>query len=191
MLMLDDLVESFGFLDQNQRAQDWLRDQGVSRFARIEWPGPIGIARIQTYRDGLFEFNDDGIKAYLMPVLAGGRCSDVIDILAFRPADPTIWWLHQGMVSILGDVTELDPDRPARIYATPLDYFAADGAGLVILDELGAAPLLRMLTDEDGPGVRFPTDAYDDARELEELLVGRPRPRLMIYIEEPEKELVE
>ena len=187
MLMLDDLVEAYDFLSQDQRARDWLCSQGVSHLARIEWPGPLGVARIQTYRDGLFEFNDDGIRAFMMPVTDAGRYSDIIDTLAFRPADPTTWWLHQGATSVLGDVTALDPDRPARIYATPLDWLAAAGAGLVVFDQLGAAPLLRMLT-EDGPGVLFGREAYDDVLDLERLLIGPPRPRLKIFFQ-AEKEL--
>ena len=187
MIVLDELVESYGFLDQDQRAQDWLRDEGVSHLAGIEWPGPIGIARIQTHRDGLFEFNDDGVKTFVMPVTAAGRYSDIVDALAFRPADPSTVWLHQGSVSVLGDITTIDPDRLVRIYPTPLDWLVAGGAGLVVLDQLGAASLLRMLT-EDGPGVLFGREAYHDVLDLERLLIGPPRPCLKIFFQ-AEKEL--
>ena len=186
MLMIDDLVESYDGL--NDGARDWLRDQGVADVAMLMYPGPLGVGRIQTHRDGLFEFNDDGVKAFVMPVNVAGRYSDIVDTLAFRPADPATWWLHQGATSILGNVEALDPDRPARIYPAPLDWLAADGAGLVVLDQLGAAPLLRMLTEEDGPGVLFGRDAYNDVLELERLLIGPPRPRLKIYFQ-AEKEL--
>ncbi len=52
----------------------------------------------------------------------------------------------------------------------------------------GAAPLLRMLT-EDGPGVLYGREAYDNARELERLLIGPPRPRPRIFIQATDKEL--
>ena len=46
-----------------------------------------------------------------------------------------------------------------------------------------------MLT-EDGPGVLFHPDAYNDALDLELLLIDPPRPRLRIFIQEAEKDLV-
>ena len=155
----------------------------------LMYPGPLGVVRIQTHRDGLFEFDHDGIKVYVMPVLAAGRYSDVVDVLAFRPANSTTCWLYQGAASFLGNIEALNPDRPARIYPTPLDWLAAGGAGLVVLDQHGAAPLLRTLTDDDGPGVHFPIDAYDDACKLERLLMGPPRARPRIFIQESDKEL--
>ena len=190
MILLDDLVDAYRRLDDPARA--WLQRQGVSTETMLMHPGPLGLSRIQTRRDRLFDFDDDGQKAFVMPVVERSAVIDtlaVVDILAFRPSDPTTWWLRLGAASILGDVEALDPDHPARIYPTPLHWLAADGAGLVALDELGAAPLLRMLTDEDGPGVRFPADAYDDARELERLLIGPPRPGPRIFIQAAEKEL--
>ena len=187
MVILDDLVESYGGL--NDVARDWLRGHGVSDVAMLMYPGPLGVVRIQTHRDGLFEFDHDGIKVYVMPVLAAGRYSDVVDVLAFRPANSTTCWLYQGAASFLGNIEALNPDRPARIYPTPLDWLAAGGAGLVVLDQHGAAPLLRTLTDDDGPGVHFPIDAYDDACKLERLLMGPPRARPRIFIQESDKEL--
>ena len=113
MLLIDDLIDSFDALTQPVR--DWLRDRGVSDPAMLQWPGQLGIVRIETYNDGLFDLNDHGLKAIIQPVNDGGQCSDVIDTLAWQPSDPSTVWLHLGMASILDDVEALDPDRPTRI----------------------------------------------------------------------------
>ena len=189
VILLDDLVDAYGRLDD--RARVWLHRQGVSFEAMLMYPGPLGLSRIQTRRDRLFDFDDDGQKAFVMPVVERSAVVDslvVVDALAFRPSDPTTWWLRLGAASILGDVEALDPNHPARIHPTPLHWLAANGAGFVVLDWIGASHLLRLLT-EDGPGVIFDRDDYDAAIELERLLIGTPRPRPRIFIQAAEKEL--
>jgi len=178
ILVLDDLVESYGFLTDDAPAQAWLHDRGVSHLTRLMWPGPIGCARIKTHDGGLFEFDEDGERVFVMPVTEDGPYGDVIDVLAFRPCDPNTFWLHQGIATILAG--EIEAEGPVRIFSTPLDWLAANGAGLVILDWTGASNLLRFLA-EDGPGVIL--DDYDNALAVERFLIGPPSPRPKIYLD--------
>ena len=96
----------------------------------LMYPGPIGLSRIQTRCDRLFDFDADGQKAFVMSVVERSAIVDtlaVVDILAFRPSDPATWWLRLGAASILGNVEALDPDHPARIYPTPLHWLRIMG----------------------------------------------------------------
>lgn len=119
----DELVSSFERLDR--RSADWLRQTGVSEFAaRYGWPGPIGLARI-TSRENFFEFDETGELAFVVPVRAGGACTEAIDAIAWRPENSARFWTKLGIAFALGldalDRAEL-LGEPLKLHASVLDW---------------------------------------------------------------------
>jgi hypothetical protein len=102
----------------------------------------FGVSRIRALKDGLFELNANGADALIMPVTriqpadwCGFDMShlEVVDLIALRTAEPDRWWWRVGTGWALG-TEHLGCDAPLRVVATPLDWIAAGGHALCILD---------------------------------------------------------
>ncbi len=94
-----------------------------------------GTARIQP--DGeLYQLDDDGLEAVILPVLDGG---ETIDLLAFNLANPARWWLRLDQAAYIGGDALGDAvmDEPVRVFRTPLAWLQAGAPpdGLVVLDD--------------------------------------------------------
>lgn len=130
----------------NNRATAWLRSQGVPEIALHMWPGPVGVAPIETHPPGCFDFAEHGRPAYIQPVLIGPAFSDIVDLIAWHPDDPGRWWtrLYSGLP--LGvdqlDVAEI-LGEPLAIRRAPLSWLQSGGDGVVVTDWPMTAPALR------------------------------------------------
>lgn len=98
---------------------------------RVNHHDPRARARLRAIKiapcdacDGRFLPSDDGFLAYVTVVHAG-IAGHVIDLVAWRPDDPSMWWLWSGAVSVLGqrslDVDSLD-DGPILVHPNPADW---------------------------------------------------------------------
>ncbi len=126
-------------------ATDGVTPLVVEYFKRLGIPdrvlyGPrhyIGVARIATTSDGLFEIHDDGERALIVPegVPEWPGWDAIHDLISFLPADPSRWWRRRGDVDLLG-VDNISPRRlsPLTIHETPLSWLQAGAAGICILN---------------------------------------------------------
>ncbi len=77
--------------------------------------------------------SSDG-RNFLQPCVANG---EVVDLVSWRPADPSTWTLHYDLAALIGEEAA---DRAAwfddvlEIHATPLDWIRHCGRGAVVLD---------------------------------------------------------
>ena len=70
----------------------------------IGWPGPIGVAKIETCALDIFDFAEAGsTMAFLAPIYSGGRDSKIIDLIAWNPSDPTRWFTRRYSGGAMGD----------------------------------------------------------------------------------------
>ena len=105
-----------------------------------------GTARIQP--EGKFYQPDaDGTMAVIIPIIEG---EVIVDLIAFQPAWPELWWLRRGEAPFLGgDALEwLWLDEPPLVFKTPLAWLKAGAPhnGIAILDWSAAR---RHLLDTD------------------------------------------
>lgn len=82
----------------------------------------------------LFEPSDNGRDAIIVPIFDD---DELVDLVAFDPRQPEVWWCRIGTEPLLGInwLANVDPTTPVRIFAHPLDWLRAGGAGVVILDK--------------------------------------------------------
>jgi len=141
-----DLVQAYRRLDGRYR--DRLRQQGVPTEAMLMWPGPIGIAWVETHELGIFDFSDAGQLAFVHPIYSGGFGSEVIDVAAWLPSDPSRWWTHNYSGWAIGDdqlfAAELQFD-PILLHPCPLNWLAANGVGVVVMDWIMSGAALRSI----------------------------------------------
>lgn len=127
--------------------------------ARVEcYYGPPGIAKLRTNDDGLWEPDSDGRAMLVQPVTVPTRLRffDLIDVdsiefvdtIAFNPAQPARWWWRTGDGWALG-LHMLERGAPVPVVATPIEWLAAGGDALVVLD--WSAPPIRWLSLLDAP----------------------------------------
>ncbi len=64
----------------------------------------VGVARIITSSDGLFEIHDDGERALIVPegVPEVPAWDSIHDLIAFKPDSPGRWWRWRGDADLLG-----------------------------------------------------------------------------------------
>ena len=88
----------------------------------------------------------DGPAHVIMPVQEEG---ELIDLVAWRSTNPARWLWRTGLGWALGTDYLLPrwDDGPVHLYATPLDWLAAAGEGMCILD--WSAPEIRELAALD------------------------------------------
>jgi hypothetical protein len=132
----------------DKREADWLRAQGVLPTALNAWPGPVKVAGIETHPPGVFDLADHGRRAFIQPVLCGPQYTDLIDIIAWFPADPARWWMLNYSGEPLG-VDQLDraeiKREPLVLRRTPLDWLRVNGDGVCVLDWKMSTPALRAI----------------------------------------------
>lgn len=140
----------------DKRSSAWLKQQGVGDVALDMWPGPIGVASIETHPMGIFEFVEGRRHAFVMPVLCGPAFSEIIDLMAWFPDQPGTWWTRCYTGVPLG-VDQLDKAEieglEVLIHPTPLDWLRSDGRGVCVLDWTMSALSLR----------RVPTLLFEEA----------------------------
>ena len=106
----------------------------------------LGVARIVTHSDGLFEPHDDGELALIvpegMPEVPGWEWIE--DLIAFMPDDPSRWWRRCGDADLLG-TSNITPWRlsPLTIHETPLSWLRAGVEGICVVD-WGLDPIARL-----------------------------------------------
>ncbi len=120
-----------------------LEQQGVTREA-IHRAGGLAVARIGT-TGRLWMPEPTGTPAFILPVWNGPAPSIysgvenpvLIDMIAWRPDDPTRWWYRQGEVDLVLGAEHLDLAHvegwPITFEPTPLDWLRADCRGAVLL----------------------------------------------------------
>ncbi len=136
---MTDLVDEFGL------AIDGVSPLLLKHLQKWEIPrrvlfGPrhhVGVARIVTTSDGLFEFHDDGEVALVVPEgePEWPGWDEIHDLIAFRPSRPDRWWRRRGDVDLLG-ISNISPWRlsPLTIHETPLSWLQAGAAGICIVN---------------------------------------------------------
>jgi hypothetical protein len=96
--------------------------------------------------------DSDGIEALVVAVWAfaprdaDGRWvtdNQVVDLVAFRPAEPSRWWVRTGFATCLGEwsIPTLSDD-PVHVWRTPLAWLRAGTSGICILDPSAARDVL-------------------------------------------------
>ena len=114
-----------------------LRDLGIPDRVTFGVRPLIGLGRIVAHSTGLFEFHADGDLALIVaegvPECPGW--AEVHDLIAFKPKDPSRWWLRRGEVDLLG-AYNMTPWKlsPTTIHETPLSWLQAGADGVCIID---------------------------------------------------------
>ena len=91
-------------------------------------------------------------RAFVQPVIAYGQ---LVDLVSWRPTDPTTWNLRRGHAVLLG-AEQADRaalfDEPLAMHATPLDWLRGFGEGATVIDWDCHLPLhisaTRLLVDD-------------------------------------------
>ncbi len=174
-----ELVASFSA--RRGKPEDWLVAHGVDSMALQQWPGPVGVMSIEVVgKSGLYQPAEEGggQPAFIHPVHADGPYSDIIDIIAWRPADPGTWWLRTGVAALLGGFAlrcAWAHKWPLRLHRTPLSWLASDGNGAVVLDWAYCRSDLLDLAGLDAAD-------YRHAEQIERALRVPPPPQPRIRI---------
>ena len=97
----------------------------------------VGVARIVTDSDGLFEFHDDGERALIVPEgePEWPGWAQIHDLIAFKPDNPSRWWRRRADVDLLG-ASNITPWRlsPLTIHETPRSWLQAGADGVCIVN---------------------------------------------------------
>ncbi len=147
-------MTSYHLADEFALATDGVTPLLVGRFRQMGIPNRIifgarhylGVARIVTHSDGLFELHDDGEPALIVPEgkpeVPGWEWIE--DLIAFMPDDPSRWWRRRADVDLLG-TSNITPWRlsPLTIHDTPLSWLQAGADGVAIVD-WGLDPIARL-----------------------------------------------
>ena len=136
----------------------------------------VGVARVRVEGDA-YEPDADGFEALVVasftdpPRRPDGRWrapNEIIDIIAFNPAEPGRWWSRCGIVAALGEESVSDfSDDPVRVWRNPLAWLRAGATGICPVSPDPAAvrdALLRL------PGITVAEEDADQGREIERLL---------------------
>ena len=139
-----DLIDAYRRLDNPARA--WLHGQVVSTKTMLMYPGPVGVAEIDTHTLDLFSFAETGQRAFVHPVYTGGIDSEIIDTVAWLPSNPARWWTLHNTGCAIGDDQLHYAEfwrEPVTLHSNPLAWLAADGDGAVVTDWIMSSPVLR------------------------------------------------
>ncbi len=143
-----DLIREWLALPDIGRGDRQLLDRrGVTREA-IHRAGGLAVTRIST-AGRLWMPESTGAPAFVSPVWAGAAPSIyssvetpvLIDMIAWRPDDPTRWWYRTGEGAVLGtDNLDLAHAEgwPICLARSPLEWLQADCRGAVLLDHCEA-----------------------------------------------------
>lgn len=120
---------------------------GVHRepFCRLGMTQPqFGVMSVRALSDGLYEPDQDGGAAVIIPVMVVERLETIlgpidlpclVDLIAFQTANPARWQWRIGTGWALGSHLLTEPDSDAvEIVATPLEWMSAGGNAVCVLD---------------------------------------------------------
>lgn len=143
----------------------------------LQYPAPAaGVVFADVFSDGTWTPAPPGTGRRLL-AMAVEVDGEIIDIVAWQPRRPDIWWLRLGVATILGaDAIDASHWRgePVVLHETPEDWVRARGEGAVILDwSIDLYPILSL-----APSVKCSTNLL--AARLRKAL---DRPRLRITVE--------
>ena len=125
-----------------------LEKQGVTREATHR-AGGLAVARIGT-TGRVWMPEPAGAPAFVLPVWVGPVPSIycgvenpvLVDLIAWRPDDPTTWWYRTGEGAALGTenlALAHTEGWPISFAATPLDWLRGDSRGACLLGYCEAA----------------------------------------------------
>lgn len=121
----------------------------------------VGFGCIATGKDGLFSFVEDGtpacIVAAVWPEAHAYGDHGIFDLVAFTSEEPARWWLRCGSAWGLGEHYPDFPD-PLHVVRTPVDWLAAGGSALCILDWSDDSPAWCAL--RGAPTLKFDDDTF-------------------------------
>lgn len=128
---------------------------GVARIGAIH--PPFGVGHIRPCSDNLYEPDDAGVPAMIVPVCWPDNSNvfgqiftlwPVHDLIAFQTSRPASWhWRTGNGWALGGHLLEDWQGEPVPVVATPLDWLRAGGEATCVLDwadDSPAWPLLRM-----------------------------------------------
>lgn len=141
---------------------------------------PVGVTRVETAPDGLFTPSERGLPAYVQAVAewdGDWGIADTVDLVAWRPSEPSRWWWRCGTACALGDGL-LDGDEPVRVVGSPLAWLAAGGNAMCILDWSVTSPVWNDM--RSAPPLIF-TDERLRQRVRNHLIRSAPMPSLELY----------
>lgn len=135
---------------------------------------------------GFWEPAEDGTPAVIQPVTLAGRPGPaailgLVDLVAWRPAQPDLWWLLVGSAQWLGPAERepLSEDGPMRLVSTPLAWLGAQDSVCVL--DWSADTVARLLPWGDGEVV---CDDVEIGERVQRLL-GRARiPQIGVELRE-------
>ena len=94
-------------------------------------------------------------EARIGPVYSGGSYTEIADVVAWIPSDPSRWFTLCNTGHPLGDDALHYAEfwsEPVTLHPSPLAWLAADGEGVVIADWPMSSPALRsvpyIITDD-------------------------------------------
>lgn len=171
-------------------AMAWLDDHGITPAARLR-AGNVGIAEIETTRDGLYQPAPSGRRAFIQPVYTS-KPVDVpilhpndpvpLDLIAWLPDQPTHWWLRRGVGVFLGEYAvsiAADLGEPLQICRSPLAWLRAGGAGTVVIGDWVEARFrlhgLKLLAEDPSHGWELQRGFRLAVPDLPEIYVPRCR----------------
>ncbi len=154
-------------------------------FRAVVAAGTAGVLPVHDCGDGLFEPQEDGKPAIILPVADEypisewpGDASPVYDLVAFIPSLPDKWFLRVGDGIVLGH-RNIDKARPSihgreplEVFSTPLAWLQNGCRGVVFLQ---TGPIIR--TYVWGLGVQLIADTPELAKTLYDSL-NAPFPEL-------------
>lgn len=107
---------------------------------RIGLYGYFGLTPIETHQDGTFAFAEVGIPALVMGVHGPGA-DEPIDLVAWYPRQPALWWLHRGLAPLLGEYEASKAiyfDEPLVVRSSPESWLFSGLNGCCMLDAYSA-----------------------------------------------------
>ncbi|MBB4287622.1 hypothetical protein [Roseospira goensis] len=174
-----------------QRHDAMLASLGVPLDWLQHWSAPMryGVTRAALdHKAGTWEPSPDGEPVCVLPDQAPLECTDPlwgtvdfapVDLIAFRPRDPSRWWRRVAdavLINPEGVDRAMFLDEPLPVHPDPLAWMAARGAGVVIVDwrrrplrlHLSGPPSLVCATYELANRLdrRFKAERRDDTPRL-------------------------
>lgn len=91
---------------------------------------PFGVVQAVIRDDGTYQPGGT-VPLLVQPVF--DATGDLVDIVGWRSADPSRWWLRTGLGWCLGSLSPTWDNRNA-VHETPLDWLRAEGVGICVID---------------------------------------------------------
>lgn len=113
-----------------------------------------------------------GRRAFVLAV--ADRWDEVSDLIAWPVEAPTEFWTVEHRAAVLNEGALYSLDSAVSVFRTPLEWLAAGGAGIVILDDESAWRLLA-----DGPALI--AQDIEHARHVQRVITP-PAPRARILV---------